>query len=374
MNTVLKGTVRGLLALALLSLTGSALAQTTRNERLISARAGGVNYVEGDVKYRKPGEVNWQRASVKDDLKSGDEVRTGTDGRIEVLLNPGSYFRAGSGTEFELVDSSLDDLRLRLARGGAVVEATGYDGIALSIAVNTPQTRVLIVSGGVYRISVLASGVTEVAVVKGRAYVGEGQGSFLKGGKVARVDSAGRVELAKLDKKKQDELDLWSKERGRELAKLNDKFLRLKARVLLADADFDTMFGYSRYGHGVWFWDPRRHCYTFMPFFSGWGSAYGFSYGGLYHGGCGNCPGNYYDYNNGYYSGGYYGGGGHSGGGSDSGGGRNITRGEAVGGNKSRSGDVSPRPTMPSRSDPPSPPPSRSVDMPVRPEKTIQPR
>src|SRR3954468_4985932 len=104
-----------LCALALVSLTAfSAGAQTrddrvpvdgqTRDDRLISAKAGGVNFVAGDVKVRRAGGQDWQSVTVKDDLKDGDSARTGADGRVEVLLNPGSYLRAGSSTEFELTD------------------------------------------------------------------------------------------------------------------------------------------------------------------------------------------------------------------------------------------------------------------------------
>ena len=45
---------------------------------------------------------------------NGDAVRTGLDGRVEMLLNPGSYMRVGENSEFELADNSLNNLEVRL--------------------------------------------------------------------------------------------------------------------------------------------------------------------------------------------------------------------------------------------------------------------
>src|SRR5690349_13386331 len=111
----------------------------TRDARLLSARAGGINLVSGDVKVRRADGQEWQSISVKDDLKTGDVARTGADGRVEVLLNPGSYLRAAASTEFEMTDASLESLRLNVLRGSVLVEATGYDELGLNIQITTPR-------------------------------------------------------------------------------------------------------------------------------------------------------------------------------------------------------------------------------------------
>lgn len=250
-----------------------------REKHLISARAGGVNFVAGDVTLKHSGGAESRRLSVKDDLEGGDIVRTGADGRIEALLNPGSYFRLGENSEFELVRATLDDLRLKLNGGSAVVEATGYEGLDLAITVNTPQARVQIVRSGIYRFNLLPSGVTEVVVQKGRVIVGEGSATIVKGGKVARV-GAGGVEVAKLEKKDRDALDLWSRERGKELAKANQKLSTRNVNTLLASAGFNDPFSsFNRSAFaGVWFWNARGNCYTFLPFAGQWRSPYGHWY------------------------------------------------------------------------------------------------
>jgi hypothetical protein len=273
-----------LVALAVVSVCGAAKAQTQtqiHDSRVIVARAGGVNFVSGDVSTRRE-DGKWLRLSANDELKTGDEVRTGADGRVEVLLNPGSYLRAGGATEFAMTDASLEDLQVALSRGSAVVEATGYGngGSDLSITITTPRAVVRLIRSGVYRIDVSPSGVAEVAVLKGRALVGT---TLVKGGNVLREGAYG-TEVAKLDKKGRDALDQWSKERGKELAKANANLSRRGISAMLARANTSGIYGgYGRNRYGLWMWNPFSACYTFAPYNNYWQSPYGYWYGtGVY--------------------------------------------------------------------------------------------
>ncbi|MDT5269514.1 MAG: hypothetical protein QOH49_1700 [Acidobacteriota bacterium] len=275
-----KVSLRSLMVLAFVCAGAFGVARAdVRDLRVISARAGGVNHVSGDVKVQRAASADWLALSTSDELKSGDTVRTGSTGRVEVLLNPGSYFRAGGNTEFTLADADLNELRVELARGSAVVEATGYDGMYLSIDVAVPGAIVKIVRGGVYRINVPAAGPAEVAVTKGRAIVGS---TIIKGGKVARV-AGDNVEVAKLDKHWRDELDLWSRERGKELARANERLSRRALRSAFDMGSIDNIFGSSWGRNGFWFFNADVRCYTFLPFGLGWRSPYGYGYGmGIY--------------------------------------------------------------------------------------------
>ncbi|HJQ33938.1 MAG TPA: FecR domain-containing protein [Pyrinomonadaceae bacterium] len=282
MKRILNASLLSLAALAVVTLCGGAASAQSggaasaqiRDARVVRARAGGVNFVSGDVSVRPADGKDWAEVTTSDELKTGDEVRTGADGRVEVLLNPGSYFRAGGATRFTMADASLEDLRVSVTRGSAVVEATGYGfgGSDLSITVETPRTVVRIIRSGVYRVDVSPSGVTEVAVIKGRAFVGT---VLVKAGKVAREGAYG-VEVAKLEKKDRDPLEQWSRDRGKELAKANEKLNRRGIYTSLA-----SLSGYGgRYGYGVWLWNQNSSCYTFLPFNTYyWQSPYGFWYG-----------------------------------------------------------------------------------------------
>lgn len=278
MRMILKASKLSLIALAFVATFAASARAQIHDDRIVLARAGGVNLVEGDVTTRRAGSKEWQKLSVRDELRSGDAVRTGAGGRVEILLNPGSYFRAGADAEFVLADESLDDLRLALARGSAVVEATGFSDLDLSITIASPRSRAQIIRTGVYRLDVLPSGELQLSVLKGRAVAGTGI-LLVKGGQVARTAASG-VEVSKLDKTQRDALDLWSRDRGKELARANEKLSRRNTNSLLARVNFDTMFAGSRFGYGgLWLWSGAKGCYTFLPFYGGWESPYGFWYG-----------------------------------------------------------------------------------------------
>jgi hypothetical protein len=268
--------LRTLLALAFVCAGAYGVARADKRDlRLVSAKAGGVNYVSGDVKVRRAASAEWVALTTEDDLQSGDTVRTGSASRVEVLLNPGSYFRAGSNTEFALASTDLNRMRVEVARGSAVIEATGYSSeMGIFIEVTTPGSVVKLIRSGVYRINVSAGGSTEVAVAKGRAVV---DGTLVKGNRLARVTGAG-VEVVKLDKKWRDDLDLWSRDRGKELARANDKINRRALRSALSGGTYDALFGRND-PFGLWYFNASANCYTFLPYGYGWRSPYGYFYG-----------------------------------------------------------------------------------------------
>lgn len=322
MKPIFTGSLRMFFALIVAAAFAShAAAQNVgRDLRVVSARAGGVNYVFGEVKSRSAGKDVWRNLSETQDLADGDAVRTGATGLAEILLNPGSYLRLGVNSEAVLMDASLEDLRLKVERGSVVIEAVSYsDKSEPFITAETPRARVSIVKSGVYRINVTPEGETEVAVVKGRAHLGDAASpTVVKSGKVARVGAS--AEIAKLDKKMRDELDEWSKKRGKELAEANRKISEKQADTLIASLNSDPLFFSSQSGlGGVWFFNSRTGCYTYLPYNYNWRSPYGHWYDsslGWISGPCYNCGGSG---RGGYASGGNSGGVGNAGGGNSGG-------------------------------------------------------
>src|SRR5215212_5647364 len=192
-----------------------------REEYGISAKAGGVNATLGDVTLMRRGAIEWQRLASNDDLDSGDLVRTGATGRVEMLLNPGSYVRAAENSEFELTSASLDALQVKVVKGSVIVEVAGADEARTLIEVATPQTKVSIDRKGLYRINLVANTTTDVLVSKGRATVGEGLSlTVVNDGKKIIVGSDNSA-VTKFDKKEQDSFDAWSQQRSEELVAVN---------------------------------------------------------------------------------------------------------------------------------------------------------
>ncbi len=270
----------------------------SRESRIISARAGGVNFVSGEVTFRKATETRGQALTIKDNLSTGDVVRTGGSGRAEILLNPGSYIRLAENSEFEFSDASLDNMRLKMVKGSAVIEATGYSNVETLIVVETPHTQASIIRSGVYRINILAPDTTEVAVRKGRAVIGNNAAAPIKGDKKARVVGS-TVEVVKYDKKREkDAFDEWSKERAETLADANRKLSNRNVNTLLASYNMNSLWSASYQPNGLWLFDNRYGCYTFLPFYARWSSPYGRSYNNMlnyygygYNGYSNNCQG-----------------------------------------------------------------------------------
>lgn len=278
--------IAGLSLVALFCLATAARAQD-KEKYVIHAKAGGINSVSGDARVLRKGSNTPTELTTADDLGAGDSVVTGPGGRAEVLLNPGSYMRVGQNTSVELADASLDSLLVRIASGSVAVEATGGDRVILAIGVKTPQAEAVIIKRGIYRFNVLPDGATEIIVRKG-GRVQLGQEEIRADRKV--LIKGGLTEVSKVDKKQQDELDLWSKERAEELARLNR---RLKPRPLQTAFHSFGWYALSARGRrpadslGVWVYDLGTRTYCYVP--SGWSgvasSPYGYGYGNLYSNG-----------------------------------------------------------------------------------------
>ena len=250
-----------------------------REKFVISAKAGGINAITGGASVHAKGESDWQQLMITDDLAAGDRVRTSSDGRVEILLNPGCYLRVGGNSEVELSDNTLSNLEVRLLRGMAIVEAAGADGVELNISISTPHAKLAIVRQGLYRLNVVPDDATELIVRKGRVILSDTHTKIKEGNKV--VFSATTFSVAKLTKEEkkaadQSDVDVWSKQRADTLAKANRRITgRMMTSAFATLSDFNA---FQRTSLGFWFYNRGIGCYTFLPFFYGFGSPYGWGY------------------------------------------------------------------------------------------------
>lgn len=324
---------RFLTALFGLVLIAAGVVSASAQERerfVISAKAGGINAVTGRTRVQTQGSSDWEQLTVKDNLEAGDVVNTGLDGRVEMLLNPGSYLRVGEDSEFELTNNSLDNLEVRLIRGTAIVEATGADDTEMLINITTPHTKMAIIRRGLYRVKVVPGDVTELIVRKGRVLLADSH-TNVKGGRKL-IFSGPTFSVAKLEKadKEMDDFDKWSKSRAESVAKVNQKIRGRDVNTLLASFNDPWSFRHSR---GLWLFHPGFGCYTFLPFYYGFGSPYGNSYSSFFF------P-RFYWYGNRTYGGGVAGG--------YSGGGRTTTSGSGGSAGSNRPASAPPRSASPS--------------------------
>jgi hypothetical protein len=255
------------------------LAAAAGDKYVISAKAGGVNFVEGTVTVtRKKGRSG---AVLKGDtLQIGDRVSTGANGKAEILLNPGSFLRLGGNSAFEFKTTSLDDLSLKLDAGSAILEVFAAEEFQVVIA--SPKSRYVLIQTGVYRVDVLNDGTASLRVWKGGARV-NGSASIVKAGRSTNPTGAGGVSVAKFDRDKRDHFDTWSRMRGKELAKISSLLKRGNLRNVLMQSFLGRRW--NMYGSfGLWVFDPFYGGYCFLPFGYGWNSPYGYGFGGQYIG------------------------------------------------------------------------------------------
>jgi hypothetical protein len=261
-----------------------------REKFVISAKAGGVNAISGRAEIRSQHGTEWQLLSITDDMKTGDVVKTGSDGRVEMLLNPGSYLRVAENSEFELTDGSLNNLEVRLSRGTAIIEATGAESTELMINISTPDARMAIVRSGLYRLNVVPGDATELIVRKGRVLLDNAQTKVKAGNRVVFTRNTFFVAKLRKSDQQQDSLENWSKHRAETLAQANRKIPGREANLFLASS-FDYWNAFSASSSGLWFFNPAFRCFTFLPFQFGWGSPYGGSYSGIFYYGGYHCCG-----------------------------------------------------------------------------------
>ena len=256
-----------------------AFAQSERNASavselyLISAKAGGVNFIQGKVGVTR----NDSRSGylVKGDkLEIGEKVSTGNGGRAEILLNPGSFVRLGENTDFEFVSTALDDLKISLTRGSAMFELLADDEFVVTI--ETPKGDFLAVESGVYRVDVLADGSGKIFVYNGKAKVNGNKATVVKKSRTATVNG-NNVAVEKFDRDDKGELEIWSKDRAKELDKVNSKLQRNDLRNSLLNSYNRQRWGFYD-SFGLWAFDRFSGQYCFVPFGYGWGSPYGYFY------------------------------------------------------------------------------------------------
>ncbi len=247
------------------------LSSAAGDKWVITAKAGGVNFVQGTVNVART--AGKSGLLIKgDSVEVGDRVSTGADGRAEILLNPGSYLRVAENSLFEFEKTELEDLQVLVTRGSVMLEVFAANDF--KVAVITPKESYDLVDSGVYRVDVALDGNARIEVWKGKAEVGD---AVLKGGRTAS-SLDGQVAVAKFDRDERDGFESWSRNRAKELAKgtdaLRDRSLRTSLMRSFLGGRWNTYDSF-----GLWVYDARYGRYCFLPFGYGWSSPYGYGFG-----------------------------------------------------------------------------------------------
>jgi hypothetical protein len=182
-------------------------------QTVIGAKSGVINWVEGDAFLGdKPYAM---QPSQFGEVKENMVFRTG-EGRAEILLPPGVFFRIGENASFKMISNRLIDTRVDLLTGSAVLEVSDLDKEA-TLTVLCKDATATIGKTGIYRFDTQPP---QIKVFKGSADVAiNGQTVSVGAGKMVTLGAVASVE--KFDVAGTDSLDRWSHRRAEVVANAN---------------------------------------------------------------------------------------------------------------------------------------------------------
>ncbi len=163
------------LALVFLCVSFRASAQS----QVISASAGKVSRVDGEVWFRHRNETGLQPLHVNQKLVAGDLILTGTSGRAEWSLSPGSYLQVGPISQVRIYETSLDQMHFDIERGEVFAIVSKLDNRA-ALVLDTPPALFTVAKRGRYRVRVHVGDETEAAVAEGELRFTDGEGKEIK--------------------------------------------------------------------------------------------------------------------------------------------------------------------------------------------------
>ena len=138
-----------------------------RSAQVVSARAGLVTRVEGEVRcHHHDKEAGVEELHAGDRLHDEDIVFTNETGRAQWTLNPGSYLSASPDSTVRVYDTSLDRMSFGVERGEVIVAARSL-GKEITLTIRTPPGPLTVFKSGLYRFRVADDGGTVAEVVKG---------------------------------------------------------------------------------------------------------------------------------------------------------------------------------------------------------------
>ena len=182
----------------------------------ISPRAGLVHHIDGRV-------LVGDQALSKDAAQfrrvgEGEVLRTGDDGRCEVVLAPGSVLRVGSGSSIRMLSDDITDIRLELLDGSAIIDwDSGPEDTPIRLAHGDSQVELH--KHGLYRLDSDRKNGDRLRVFDGEARIQhDGLQATARKGQAIRLGSG---EVEGFDRKQTDSFDAWNRERGRFISKVN---------------------------------------------------------------------------------------------------------------------------------------------------------
>ena len=258
----------------------------------VPPQPGTINYIEGQALVG--GQALGEKSVGTTKLAASQSLST-QDGRVEILLTPGIFFRVDDNSSVRMISPGLADTVLALDKGRAMVEVADIRP-ENNIRVNEGGESTRLLKAGLYDFDADRG---QIRVFDGKAFVQAGGRQIeVKSGRQLNFDATGKLKPGKFDKNAYtDDFYRWASLRSSYLAEANVDTARTYGSV--------GGWSPSMWNGNGWYWAPSFDAYTFIPgdgiFFDpfGWGFyspwcayeapyfGYGYGYGGYGYGGIG---------------------------------------------------------------------------------------
>lgn len=227
---------------------------------IIAARAGLINLAEGTVTVNDSEVHQGDRYQV---MKEGETLAT-QKGRAEILLNVGTFLRLGENSSFRLDSAALEDVRVTMLTGAAIIESAEL-GKEAAVEVTVEGKKIAIRKRGLYEFQ--AGENARVRAYDGELALKTAEGQVVKITKDREVNLSGTTLVAaKFDDNDTTALYRWGARRARTLAQAS--------RSSATSYTSSNTSGMSILSgtRGAWVYNTLFGYYTYLPF-----SGYGYS-------------------------------------------------------------------------------------------------
>lgn len=237
-------------------------------QSVVSAHSGMINYTEGQVLVN---DRDVQVTSSRFPQVREQDVLSTKEGRVEVLLNPGSFLRIGENSSIRLASSSLTRPSVEVLSGSVVLEVAAESKDEL-VTLTWKDVVLTMAKHGVFRLD------TDPAAL--RVFDGEvsvtspGHQATVGKGKMLPFD--GTWAALRFDAEQTDSLDRWSGRRASYLAMANPSAAGMPGGYRNSRFDF-PMAGCGR-GAGLWGFNTFYGMMTYIPCSGIYNSYYGYRF------------------------------------------------------------------------------------------------
>jgi hypothetical protein len=229
------------------------------------SRLARISYLDGNVSFMHPNEVDWAAASVNTPLQIADRVYTGEDGRAEIEFDDGSVIRLAERTDIEVLSLRENLIQVRVLTGLVSLDLRG----GVTFEIDTPAAAFTALQKGAYRFDVAENGDTDGIVRKGLLEATNDRLSRqIESEQVIHVVASDPATYRVSKYQARDSWDEWTDRRNA------DRSIRASGAYLPADVTMGAS-DLDRYGHWVTVdqygpaWIPSYVDVAWSPYWSG---------------------------------------------------------------------------------------------------------